>query len=582
MRVKSPVFFMKAGDFFLDPSSPVCRQAGRNKFGEVTMNRFFYVIFSFVFLSLLPFSLFAEEEEVTLEEVVITATRDAQEIRKIPANITVISRKDIEESHSKTTVDLLRGKEGVVVKDFLGTGKTATVDIRGFGETASQNSLVLVDGRRVNAIDLSGVDWTQIPVEQIERIEIVRGSGSVLYGDNAVGGVINIITKSPEKPFSARLEEVRGSYGYHREGGSAGGKWGPFSAMVQADYSSTDGYRTNGSFRGKDIGGKLAYDLTEDLGLSFKGSLHRDDTGFPGALPENIYRIDRKAARNPFDKGETDDGYGSVGLRINLRDLGRIEGDLSYRHQKTDNSFPSSSYGDKRTLSTWGLTPRYVVEKPLLGRSNKVTLGADFYDSDSDAFSESVFSGPNRSEVKKRSGGIYLLDEFSLLSNLILSVGVRHEWVTFDLFQESPRLKESVTDHEPAWNVGLDYLFDRRSSAFFSVKRSFRFPVTDELIQLIFEPPSFEGRAQVNPNMKVQTGYHYEAGLRHAFSDRAEANLTLFWIDLKDEIFLNPVTFYNENLSKTRRQGIELGGRLRPFRLDLLMGELHLYPGAYS
>ena len=68
----------------------------------------------------------------------------------------------------------------------MAPGKSASVDIRGFGETAPLNTLVLVDGRRVNEIDLSGVDWTQIPLDQIERIEIVRGAGSVLYGDNAL------------------------------------------------------------------------------------------------------------------------------------------------------------------------------------------------------------------------------------------------------------------------------------------------------------------------------------------------------------------------------------------------------------
>ncbi len=129
----------------------------------------------------------------------------------------------------------------MVVRDVYGTGKTASVDIRGFGETGALNTFVLVDGRRVNEIDLSGVDWTQIPLDQMERIEIVRGSGSVLYGDNAVGGVINIITKKPEKPFSAKAEVVGGSYGYHKESGSVGGKWGPLSAMLNTSYSPQKG-----------------------------------------------------------------------------------------------------------------------------------------------------------------------------------------------------------------------------------------------------------------------------------------------------------------------------------------------------
>ena len=216
---------------------------------------------------------------MTLEEVVVTATRDMQEIRKIPANVTVITGEEIQRSNAKTTVDVLRDEVGVIIRDFTGNGKTASVDIRGFGETGPLNTLVLVDGRRVNEIDLSGVDWTQIPIDQVERIEILRGPGSVLYGDNAVGGVINIITKKQEKPFSARGEIIRGSYLYHKESGSVGGKWGPLSAILHADYSSTEGYRENGFLRYKDVGGKIIYDLNENVIFNFSGNLHRDDTG---------------------------------------------------------------------------------------------------------------------------------------------------------------------------------------------------------------------------------------------------------------------------------------------------------------
>ena len=161
-----------------------------------------------IFLSLTLFVLFpsfslAQDKDVTLEQVVVTATRDTQEIKKIPANVTVITQEKIAAANAKTITDVLENEVGVVVRNLSGTGKNAQVDIRGFGETGPLNPLVLVDGRRVNEIDLSGVDWTQIPLDQVERIEIVRGSGSVLYGDNAAGGVVNIITKRPEKPFSA-------------------------------------------------------------------------------------------------------------------------------------------------------------------------------------------------------------------------------------------------------------------------------------------------------------------------------------------------------------------------------------------
>jgi iron complex outermembrane receptor protein len=473
---------------------------------------------------------------------------------------------------------VLRDEVGVVVRDLSGTGKNASVDIRGFGETGLLNTLVLVDGRRVNNIDLSGVDWTQIPLDQVERIEVVRGAGSVLYGDNAVGGVINIITKKPQKPFSAKAEVVGGSYDYHKESGSVGGKWGPLSAILNASYSSTEGYRENGFLRAKDVGGKLLYDLNDNINFNFSGGFHRDDTGLPGGLPKNIYKLHPRATLTPDDHAETDDWYVALGTKLKLWDFGRIEAELSYRNREVADFFisylPFFSFIDKRNLSTWGFTPKYILEKLLWNHPNKLTVGLDFYKSDSRVDSKSFSSFPvpgttfDKLEVTKKSVGPYLLDEFSILENLIFSLGFRQEWVTYDTFQKSSLLKERVKDQEPAWNIGLDYLFSKKSSAFFSVKRSFRFPVSDELFQ-------FYTILKVNSSLKPQSGYHYEAGVRHIFTDQIEANMTLFWIDLRDEIFYNPTTppfGANENYPKTRRQGIEVGTKVKTFPWLLMWG----------
>jgi iron complex outermembrane receptor protein len=528
---------------------------------DVPMKHSIPVVSCLVFFLLSPLPLFAQEKEVTLEEVVVTATRDFEEVRKVPASVTVITKEEIEQSNARAPVDLLRDEVGIVVRDFYGNGKTATVDIRGFGETAPLNTLVLVDGRRVNEIDLSGVDWTQIPLDQIERIEIVRGSGSVLYGDNAVGGVINIITKRPEKPFSFQAGVALGSYSYHNETGSVSGKWGPLSAILGFNYHGTDGYRDNGLLRGKDVGGNILYDVNEDISLNLSGSLHSDKTGLPGGLTSaDIDRLGRRGTTNPDDNAETDDGYGALGLKAGLGDFGEIRTDLSYRRREVKDFFPSSSFQDVRKISTWGFIPSYLLEKPLGSFKNKLTLGLDYYRADSDNSSESAF-GPNESDVKKTSVGLYAYDEFSILDDLLLSLGFRNEWVTYDLFQVDPFLEDTVRDQKPAWNAGLDYLYGKGSSVFLSYKRSFRFPASDELVQFVFIPPNLTAR--VNPDMKPQTGDHYEAGIRHVFNDRVEVNLTFFWIDMKDEIFFNPQTFTNENFPKTRRQGIEAGARAK-------------------
>jgi len=531
------------------------------------MNCCIFFAAALVLLISIPFSLQAQEKEITLEEVVVTATRDIQEIRKIPANVTVVTEEKIKESNAQVVTDVLKDEVGVVVRDYFGTGKTATVDIRGLGETGPLNTLVLVDGRRVNEIDLSGVDWTQIPLDQIERIEIVRGPGSVLYGDNAAGGVINIITKRPEKPFSASVEGVIGSYRYNKESGSVSGKWGPLSAILSVSHNATNGYRDNGFLRAEDVGGKLIYDLNDMVSFNFDGGFHRDSAGLPFGLKKDLYLLDRRATIHPDDKADTDDGYGLFGIKAKLWDFGRIEADLSYRHREVGDFFVSAQFGDKRNADTWGFTPKYILDKPLLNFPNKLTFGLDFYKSNSTIFSDSVFLGPNRSEVTKKSTGVYVLDELSILRNLILSLGYRQEWVIFDIAQDAPRSKDTARNNEPAWNVGLDYLFAKNSSAFFSYKRSFRYPVSDELIQYIFSPGTFEILGiQANPEMKPQTGYHYEAGIRHAFTDQIEASLTLYWIDLHNEIFYNPFTFSNENYPRTRRQGIEVGAKIKPFK----------------
>ncbi len=135
----------------------------------------------------------------TMEEVVVTATRQEEKIAFVPANVNVITENDIKNSTAHNIPDLLRTQVGIHVNDVTGNKRSFTVDLRGFGETAALNTLVLVDGRRINQADLSGTDWTLIPIDRIKRIETIRGGrGSVLYGDNAAGGVINIITKEGE------------------------------------------------------------------------------------------------------------------------------------------------------------------------------------------------------------------------------------------------------------------------------------------------------------------------------------------------------------------------------------------------
>jgi iron complex outermembrane receptor protein len=506
-----------------------------------------------------------------MPEVVVTATRSEQRIERVPANVTVITEEDIKRSTAKTVPDLLRYEEGVTVRDQLGNGKFVSVDLRGFGETASYNTLVLVDGRRVNDIDLSGVDWTQISLEQIERIEIVRGTGTVLYGDNAVGGVINIITKTPSEKLKATAAVVLGSYNFKKGTASVAGGHNDVKGSLLVSYQDTDGYRENNHYRAGDIGGKIIYDVSEVFGLNLSGSYHDDVFGLPGPLTAGQLETDRKQKQDAFsDNGESKDRYLKIGAEWELTEFGSVEMDLSYRIADSEALFNGAiPFLQKNDKKIWGFTPRYLWEGNIFNNKNTIIAGIDIYRS---YYKVNLFSGTPLSQFStgnsdRDSLGIYFHDELYLSNDLIFSFGARHEKVNYDLKTNSVfsgSLDDSVKEDENAFNAGLTYLYQKRSSLFARINRSFRFPLADDMIE--YPPPTFQ--VQLNSDLKPQTGMHYELGIRHYFSSMVEAGFTLFRINMKDEILLdkatNPFNQQNINHPGTLHQGIEVGCKVSP------------------
>jgi iron complex outermembrane receptor protein len=182
-----------------------------------------FVLF-ILFVLFMPGATFGEtkapgaEKAVTLEEVVVTATRDREEIRKVPANVSVITEEEIKKSGATTVVELLDKLEGIYVRSYSGNPAESIIDMRGFGgENPFGKTLILLDGRRLNRPDMRGINWMQVPINTIERIEVVRGASSVLYGDAAIGGVVNIITKKGEGPPKFNASVLAGSYGLHND-----------------------------------------------------------------------------------------------------------------------------------------------------------------------------------------------------------------------------------------------------------------------------------------------------------------------------------------------------------------------------
>lgn len=190
------------------------------------------------------------------DTVVVTPTRFESATLPTPAHLVVITREDIERTPATNIPDLLAGVPGAAVIPLYGAlGIDATASLRGAGSggTATSNTLVLLNGQRLNPVDSGSIDWSLIPLASIERIEVMPGSGTVLYGDRASGGVINVITRKSTNTGYVSLGG--GSHGLREAGIQAGGMAGPIDASLYFQYGESDGWRDNSDQRRYALGG---------------------------------------------------------------------------------------------------------------------------------------------------------------------------------------------------------------------------------------------------------------------------------------------------------------------------------------
>jgi len=489
-----------------------------------------------------------------LEEVVVTATRYEEEVSGVPSLVTVIAAEKIAESPAQTVPELLQAA-GLHVNDITGNNRTFTVDLRGFGEGAALNTLVLVDGRRINQADLSGTDWNLIPLPQIERIEIIRGGrGAVLYGDNASDGVINIITKKGTARVTGG-EITVGSYEGTRQSAFLrnGMRQGAYS--ISAAHFKAEGYRENSQTEGGDIGGNFEYHLGERAGVELSGSYHEDNAGLPGALRKS--ELAAGAARtdslNPFDFADVQDYYLKTKgeFFFSPDDLAKV--DLSFR-RRTFASFSSFSGGEfeaDTSIETLAVSPQAIIKSQLGNAANSLTLGADFTHADEEIDNSSIFFGTASSnffELDKKNAGCFIHDEISLLQRLSFSAGYRYDRAEFEYNTAD---NEAATKDEEAFNTGINYVFRPGSHVYVSFARSFRYPVLDELFNF--------AQNRIVAGLEPQISDHLEGGVALQLTSQLQGAINLFRLITEDEVFFDPIQYANKNMDgETQRKGVEL------------------------
>ncbi len=437
--------------------------------------------------------------------VVVTPTRGEHEIGKIAGRIDVITKEDIKELNAKTVDEALKTSLGIDFQDTGMLGHKVTLNMRGTqGKYGCQQVLILQDGRPVNEEYLGDFDFRLLPTENIERIEIVHGPGSALYGENATGGVINIITKNGKKETVREIHTSIGSYNSQWYKAVYGAETGNFHHFTTLGYDLTDGYLKNSNGTNNDW---KSYYFSEKIGCNL--SENSDITaslGYAAGI----------GTKEDFEEKPRRD-YEDLVYKVNWNQ----EKKAKFSARVYRNGF-NQSYKWK-----FGFTGEYeqftlggqVQQSYQFSKSQFITAGIDFKTED---VSVLEFFGKVENTVK--TSAFYLQDEIDITKNLKLTLGGRYDHN--DCFGEelSPR-------------VSLLYAPTENTSYYVSYAKGWRAPKPTDLYQprvtrsFPWGSMTFEG----NPDLKPSTKLNYEFGVKHIFFKKVSGEISFYKSDTEDE-----------------------------------------------
>jgi iron complex outermembrane receptor protein len=511
-------------------------------------------------------NLFAAETASTnrLPAVVVTSTRlpgDQTPVETMPANLTVITSQQIADSPAFTLPELLRQEVGLAPIDQVGLGQGGNITLRGYGEKSGL--LVLVDGVRLNDAGESGKAflWNSVPLANIERIEIIRGGASTTYGEGAIAGVINIITKKPAaKPLALSVTGAGGNLGFYNVHAEARGQLEAFDYAISGDRQAWDGYRDASRYAGWNVSARTGFNTPWGrfaVGYFF----HDDSTGIPDALTPVQFAADPTQAgnfltqytntvhRGTFDYEKAFDSGWTV--------LGKIYGQVNDSRIAYEwGGFPigwqtiaQPNYG-----TTWQLSCR----NDFAHRPNHFTVGLETIQQDFTSVSDYGY-GTDVLTADNWTISAFAQDTLTLFPKFDVTAGIRYDHRDWDMFLTSQGPLDRQAD---AWSPKLAFTYEYADQmhAWLSLSRSFRLPTGNEIGAVSGLPATpFYPNPQIDPIIANTI----EIGTRINRWALLGGSLTYYYSYVQDDIVYNPFTWSNENFD-INRQGVELALTSRP------------------
>ena len=483
-----------------------------------------FALFLFGF-ALCPRSVFAAEEPTRVKEVVVTATKSKIPAREVTRAVTVIEGKDLPESSGPLLVESLRDVPGTFVRRSGPAGRTTSLILRGASTTQVQ---VVLDGAHVASTTLGAFDFQSLSPDNLERIEVMRGPASVLYGSEAMAGVINMVTRRGEGPFSGSYTQEVGSRNTFREMAEAQGAVKNWHLSGSVDRYDTSGLSQNDDFRDSSFSGSVGYDFAPENKLNM--SVHHT-LAFIG-LDDGAFRPDP----NRIDK--TRSTIGSVQWENRWTPWWTQTLRFSPEVDLLIDNDPSNGGTEANSLSKLS-TERYGAEwrnrfTPV--DWDAITAGLEY--EDREANRRTGGANQNFSKAQNTKAG-YIQNQWNPTQALTVLTGAR-------------KFRESAFGSDRVWDASASYFFDaiglKLRGGF---GKGFRVPTLNELFF-----PSFGNQALGPEKSKTFEGGFDQTLLNDILSWSATFHRTDY-DDLIQIVRTSPTTFAPVNVGKARVDGIE-------------------------
>ena len=469
--------------------------------------------------------------------ITVSGTRSLLSEEMSGKSVNVITRQQISASGASNVFEALRSSGAVqITQNYTGNSNDGVVSMRGFGENTSQNVLILVNGRPLNNPTLEAPDLSIISLNNVERIEVLQGSAGVLYGQNAVGGVINIITRSIEGS-SGQIQLSAGSYDTAKLSAGFDHRYeNGLGVRVNTNSNSSNGYRDNSDTEYERIEAGLSYRYnTGEIGISHQ--VINDNQRLPGSLSDAQVLAYARTANTPNDFFNTDVIVNEITLAQSLSEQVKLSAEISQRDSNGKGYLFGSDYNQDTRVNSF--TPRITGHLPTQHGDMILTAGYDYRDSDYQAW--------NFYNSQQSAQALYAQVIYPIHDQLSATLGARNTRVKDSNNVSNINHSESAFVKEFAINWKLT----PNHQVFLRRDENIRFAAIEENGYTL---PDIDF-------LKPQKGTSWELGWKGDYQ-QTKLMLNLYRLELNDEILFDSAANggwgANLNLDRSLRRGIIL------------------------